>query len=80
MLIQKQFQFVPNYVRFFLMIKLNYLQQLQKSLYVPHNHSFYSLQRIHFVSDPCTLVVNNVSIGLSSMDVLLHLGSEETVW
>lgn len=36
-------------------------------------------ERIHFVSDPCTLVVNNVTIGLTSMDVLLHLGSEETV-
>lgn len=36
-------------------------------------------ERIHFVPDPCTLVVNNVTIGLSSMDVLLHLGSEETV-
>lgn len=36
-------------------------------------------KRIHFVSDPCTLVVNDVTIGLTSMDVLLHLGSEETV-
>jgi len=36
-------------------------------------------QRIHFVSDPCTLIVNNVTIGLTSVDVLLHLGSEETV-
>ncbi|KAL9953110.1 hypothetical protein ACROYT_G040470 [Oculina patagonica] len=40
---------------------------------------FNSKERIHFVSDPCTLLVNNVTIGLSSMDVLLHLGSEETV-
>ncbi|XP_020622597.1 DNA polymerase alpha subunit B-like isoform X1 [Orbicella faveolata] len=40
---------------------------------------FNAAERIHFVSDPCTLVVNNVSVGLSSMDVLLHLASEETV-
>lgn len=46
-----------------------------------HQHCCFDLlQRIHFVPDPCTLVVNNVTIGLSSMDVLLHLGSEETVW
>ena len=45
-----------------------------------HTAEFNAAERIHFVSDPCTLVVNNVSIGLSSMDVLLHLGSEETVW
>ena len=46
-----------------------------------HLHCFFDLlQRIHFVPDPCTFVVNNVTIGLSSMDVLLHLGSEETVW
>ncbi|XP_074630712.1 DNA polymerase alpha subunit B-like [Acropora palmata] len=36
-------------------------------------------ERIHFVSDPCTLIVNDVAIGFSSIDVLLHLGSEETV-
>ena len=36
-------------------------------------------ERNHFVSDPCILVVNNVSVGLSSMDVSLHLGSKETV-
>lgn len=46
-----------------------------------HYYCFcFCFQRIHFVSDPCTLLVNNVTIGLSSMDVLLHLGSEETVW
>ena len=32
------------------------------------------------MSDPCTLIVNDVAIGFSSIDVLLHLGSEETVW
>ncbi|XP_068731616.1 DNA polymerase alpha subunit B-like [Montipora capricornis] len=36
-------------------------------------------ERIHFVSDPCTIVVNGVTIGLTSTDILLHLGSEETV-
>ncbi|KAJ7373411.1 DNA polymerase alpha subunit B [Desmophyllum pertusum] len=40
---------------------------------------FSATERIHFVSDPCTLLVNNVTIGLTSMDILLHLGSEETV-
>ena len=32
------------------------------------------------MSDPCTIVVNGVTIGLTSTDILLHLGSEETVW
>ncbi|EDO41269.1 predicted protein [Nematostella vectensis] len=35
-------------------------------------------KNIHFVSDPCTLLVGNVTIGLTSTDVLLNLGSEET--
>ncbi|XP_076442613.1 DNA polymerase alpha subunit B-like isoform X2 [Babylonia areolata] len=34
-------------------------------------------QHLHFVSDPCTLVVNNVVFGITSTDILLHLGAEE---
>ncbi|EDV23732.1 uncharacterized protein TRIADDRAFT_57222 [Trichoplax adhaerens] len=33
---------------------------------------------IHFVSDPCTLIVNDVTIGLTSTDILFHMGAEET--
>ena len=35
------------------------------------------LQRVHFVSDPCTLVLDDVIIGITSTDVLMHLGAEE---
>uniref|UniRef100_V9KK59 DNA polymerase alpha subunit B n=1 Tax=Callorhinchus milii TaxID=7868 RepID=V9KK59_CALMI len=34
-------------------------------------------QRVHFVSDPCTLNVNGVVFGLTSTDVLFHMGAEE---
>ncbi|KAL8559641.1 hypothetical protein ACOMHN_008352 [Nucella lapillus] len=34
-------------------------------------------QHLHFVSDPCTLIINNIVFGITSTDVLLHLGAEE---
>ncbi|XP_064602750.1 DNA polymerase alpha subunit B-like [Liolophura sinensis] len=34
-------------------------------------------KHVRFVSDPCTLRVNNTVIGLTSTDVLLHLSGEE---
>ncbi|KAJ7307420.1 hypothetical protein JRQ81_009438 [Phrynocephalus forsythii] len=34
-------------------------------------------QRVLFVSDPCTLEVNGVVLGLTSVDLLFHMGSEE---
>uniref|UniRef100_A0ABM5F3F6 DNA polymerase alpha subunit B n=1 Tax=Pogona vitticeps TaxID=103695 RepID=A0ABM5F3F6_9SAUR len=34
-------------------------------------------QRVLFVSDPCTLEVNGVLLGLTSVDLLFHMGSEE---
>ncbi|XP_066282662.1 DNA polymerase alpha subunit B-like isoform X2 [Branchiostoma lanceolatum] len=34
--------------------------------------------RVHFVSDPCTLTINGVVVGLTSTDILFHLGGEET--
>uniref|UniRef100_A0A8C6J9H5 DNA polymerase alpha subunit B n=1 Tax=Melopsittacus undulatus TaxID=13146 RepID=A0A8C6J9H5_MELUD len=34
-------------------------------------------QRVHFVSDPCTLEVNGVVLGLTSTDLLFHMGAEE---
>ncbi len=37
-----------------------------------------SQRRIHCVPNPCTLKVNEITIGLSSVDSLLHLSSEET--
>ncbi|XP_074650812.1 DNA polymerase alpha subunit B-like [Tubulanus polymorphus] len=33
--------------------------------------------RVHMVSDPCTFSINGLIIGLTSTDVLLHLGGEE---
>ena len=40
----------------------------------------YNLQkddRVYFVSDPCVLSLGGVIVGLTSTDVLLHLGTEE---
>ncbi|XP_067831633.1 DNA polymerase alpha subunit B [Heptranchias perlo] len=34
-------------------------------------------QRVHFVSDPCTLNINGVVFGVTSTDVLFHMGAEE---
>ncbi|XP_053133598.1 DNA polymerase alpha subunit B [Hemicordylus capensis] len=34
-------------------------------------------QRVMFVSDPCTLDVNGVVFGLTSVDLLFHMGAEE---
>uniref|UniRef100_A0A8C5R590 DNA polymerase alpha subunit B n=1 Tax=Leptobrachium leishanense TaxID=445787 RepID=A0A8C5R590_9ANUR len=34
-------------------------------------------QRIHFVADPCTLTVNGIVLGMTSTDLLFHMGSEE---
>ncbi|XP_053908412.1 DNA polymerase alpha subunit B isoform X2 [Cuculus canorus] len=33
--------------------------------------------RVHFVSDPCTLDIDGVVFGLTSTDLLLHMGAEE---
>ncbi|XP_072345403.1 DNA polymerase alpha subunit B isoform X2 [Scyliorhinus torazame] len=34
-------------------------------------------ERVHFVSDPCTLIINGVVFGVTSTDVLFHMGAEE---
>ncbi|XP_072017179.1 DNA polymerase alpha subunit B-like [Amphiura filiformis] len=34
-------------------------------------------ERLHFVSDPCTISVNGIVFGLTSTDILFHLGAEE---
>ena len=34
-------------------------------------------EKVHFVSDPSVINVGGVVIGLTSTDILLHLGTEE---
>lgn len=34
-------------------------------------------KRIKMMPDPCTLMINDVSVGLTSTDILFHLGAEE---
>ncbi|XP_078064331.1 DNA polymerase alpha subunit B-like, partial [Mustelus asterias] len=34
-------------------------------------------ERVHFVSNPCTLSINGVVFGVTSTDVLFHMGTEE---
>lgn len=34
-------------------------------------------KQLHFVSDPCTLKLNGLCVGVTSTDVLFHLGAEE---
>ncbi|XP_078001014.1 DNA polymerase alpha subunit B-like [Glandiceps talaboti] len=38
------------------------------------------LDRVHFVSDPCTLNINGIIVGLTASDILFHLGAEEISW
>ena len=40
---------------------------------LPHQHD----KRIHCVSDPCTLDIDGVVFGITSTDILFHLGAEE---
>ncbi|XP_051001896.1 DNA polymerase alpha subunit B [Acomys russatus] len=34
-------------------------------------------KRVQFVSDPCSLIINGVMFGLTSTDLLFHIGAEE---
>ncbi|MBN3314012.1 DPOA2 polymerase, partial [Atractosteus spatula] len=34
-------------------------------------------ERVTFVSDPCTLLIDGVTFGLTSTDILFHMGAEE---
>lgn len=36
-----------------------------------------SFQRVHCVSNPCTLQINDVTVGVTSTDVLFHISSDE---
>lgn len=36
-----------------------------------------SFQRVQFVSEPCNLSINGVMFGLTSTDLLFHIGAEE---
>lgn len=37
----------------------------------------FSFQRVKLVSEPCTLSINGVIFGLTSTDLLFHMGAEE---
>ena len=39
-----------------------------------------SLQRVTMAPDPCTLLVEGVALGLTSTDILFHMGAEEISW
>lgn len=39
-----------------------------------------SVQRVTLVPDPCTLLVDGVTFGLTSTDILFHMGAEEISW
>ncbi|XP_071788610.1 DNA polymerase alpha subunit B-like [Asterias amurensis] len=43
----------------------------------PTPDNFLDKHRVHLVPDPCTLVINGIVFGLTSSDILFHLGSEE---
>lgn len=40
-------------------------------------HVSSSFQRVQLVSEPCTLSINGVMFGLTSTDLLFHIGAEE---
>lgn len=37
-------------------------------------------QRVTLVPDPCTLLVDGVTFGITSTDILFHMGAEEISW
>lgn len=37
-------------------------------------------QRVTLVPDPCTLLIDGVTFGLTSSDILFHMGAEEISW
>ncbi|XP_046848130.1 LOW QUALITY PROTEIN: DNA polymerase alpha subunit B-like [Xenia sp. Carnegie-2017] len=37
------------------------------------------ISALHFFSDPCTIEINGFTIGMTSTDVMLHMGGEEIV-
>lgn len=42
--------------------------------------SLRALQRVTLVPDPCTLLIDGVTVGLTSTDILFHMGAEEISW
>lgn len=44
------------------------------------NVSLHALQRVTLVPDPCTLLMDGVTFGLTSTDILFHMGAEEISW
>lgn len=38
------------------------------------------LQRVTLVPDPCTLLIDGVTVGFTSTDILFHMGAEEISW
>lgn len=37
----------------------------------------FKLKRVTLAPDPCTLLIGNVTFGLTSTDILFHMGAEE---
>lgn len=37
-------------------------------------------QRVTLVPDPCTLLIDGVAFGITSTDILFHMGAEEISW
>ncbi|XP_002731400.1 DNA polymerase alpha subunit B-like [Saccoglossus kowalevskii] len=48
--------------------------------YTVHDLPKQEFNRVHFVSDPCTLSINGVIFGITATDILFHLGGEEISW
>lgn len=46
-------------------------------MYADVHVSGFSFQRVQFVSEPCSLSINGVMFGLTSTDLLFHIGAEE---
>lgn len=48
--------------------------QIQYSVFVS------APQRVTLVPDPCTLLIDGVTFGITSTDILFHMGAEEISW
>ena len=52
---------------------LNYVELIGRE-----NVKGYKHKRVHCVSNPCTLRINELTIGVTSSDILFHISSDET--
>lgn len=70
---EKQSFFLPSLLK---------LSAACEKTHIPNQWQLFlnALQRVTLVPDPCTLLIDGVTFGLTSTDILFHMGAEEISW